>query len=192
AFLGPEEIMVTTGPEKYVNKNIKEIAESEGKTPEEAYVDLVCMDQAPYALFHEISEEVNRGNMPHDYVFTISDGFTVFEPAMSPHPRFFGNYPHKIRKYVLEEKLMTLNDAIRSMTSLPAAKFKMTGRGTIAVGNYADIAVIDLENFTDRATYEERGLYSEGVKYLLVNGIVEIDDGEVTEKSGGRPLKLGD
>lgn len=81
---------------------------------------------------------------------------------------------------------MSLNDAIRSMTSLPAAKFKIKGRGMIAEGNYADIAVIDLKNFTDRATYKNRSLYSEGVMYLLVNGVLSIDQGRLTGKRGGR------
>ncbi|MFH0886654.1 MAG: amidohydrolase family protein [bacterium] len=189
AFLGPEKIMLTSGPAKYVNKTIKEIAQIEGKDPAVVYVELSCLEMAPYALFSEISDQINREIMPHDYVFTASDGFTVFDNSSTPHPRFFGCFPHKIRKYALEEKLLSLNDAIRSMTSLPAKKFKMKGRGEIKVGNYADIAVIDLKNFRDRATYANRSLYSEGVVYLLVNGVLSIDKGQLTGKSGGRPIK---
>ena len=189
AFLGPEKISLTSGPEKYRNKTIKQIAEMEGKDPAEVYVDLACLDPAPFALFFEISDKVNRENMPHDYVFTASDGYTVFDNSSTPHPRFFGCFPRKIKKYALEEKILSLNDAIRSMTSLPAQKFKMKGRGKIAVGNYADIVVIDLKNFTDRATYADHSLYSEGVVYLLVNGVLSIDKGKMTGKSGGRPIK---
>lgn len=192
AFLGPEKISLTSGPEKYRNKTIKEIAEIEGKDPAEVYVDLSCLEPAPYALFFEISDQINREIMPHDYVFTASDGFTVFEPEDSPHPRFFGCFPRKIRKYALEEKLLSLNDAIRSMTSLPAEKFKMKGRGRITQGNYADIAVIDLKNFTDRSTYDDRSRYSEGVIYLLVNGVLSIENGKVTGRTGGRALKRTD
>jgi N-acyl-D-aspartate/D-glutamate deacylase len=190
AFLGPEKISLTSGPEKYLTKTIKEIAEIEGKDPAEVYVDLSCMEPAPFALFDEISDKINRDVMPHDYVFTASDGFTVFQPSDSPHPRFFGCFPRKIRKFALEDKLMGLNDAIRSMTSLPAAKFKMKGRGMIAKGNFADIAVIDMNNFRDRATYAQRDLYSEGVMYLLVNGTVSIDKGKFTGESKGRTCKL--
>jgi len=190
AFLGPEKIMLVTGPEKYVNKTIKEIAGLEGKDPAEMYVDLVCMDPAPFALFFEISDKVNREIMPHDYVFTASDGFTVLSPSMAWHPRFYGCFPRKIRKYALEEKLMSLNDAIRSMTSLPAAKFKMKGRGMIAAGNYADILVIDLKKFRDRATYTNRALYSEGIDYLLVNGRLSIDHGKLTGKRGGQACPI--
>jgi len=75
------------------------------------------------------------------------------------------------------------------MTSLPAEKFKMKGRGRIDQGNYADIAVIDLKNFTDRSTYDDRSRYSEGVMYLLVNGVLSIENGKVTGRRGGRALK---
>ncbi|MFH1387236.1 MAG: amidohydrolase family protein [bacterium] len=185
-YLGPEKISLTDGPEKYRNKTIKEIAEIEGKDPAEVYVDLSCLEPAPYALFQEISDKVNREIMPHEYVFTASDGFTVFVPEQSPHPRFFGCFPRKIQKYALSEKLLTLNDAIRSMTSLPAKKFKLTSRGEIKVGNFADIAVIDLKNLKENATYAERSLYSAGIEYLLVNGTLSIDQGKLTGKRGGR------
>ncbi len=192
SFLAPEKIMITFCPaeKRYENKTVADIAKMQNCTPADAYVDLCCMPGAPYALFFEISEEINRGNMPHDYVFTVSDGYTVFKPGMSPHPRFYGCFPHKIRKYAIEEKLMSVNDAIRSMTSLPAKKFNLKGRGMIAPGNFADIAVIDLKSFTDRATYQNRELYSEGVIYLLVNGVLSVESGKLTGASGGRPSKL--
>lgn len=191
AFLPPEKISLTSGPEKYLKKNLKEIAETEGKSPAEVYVDLSCMEPAPYALFFEINHNINREIMPRDYVFTASDGFTVFKPADSPHPRFFGCFPRKIKKYALEENLLSLQDAIRSMTFLPAKKFKLKGRGEIKIGNYADIAVLDLKNFKDNSTYAERGLYSEGVIYLMVNGTLEIDQGKLTGKRGGRSNAFG-
>lgn len=189
-FLGPEKIMLISGPEKYHNKTIREIAEMERKSPAEVYVDLSCLEPAPFALFHEINDQINREIMPHDYVFTASDGFAVFAPADSPHPRFFGCFPYKIRKYSLEEKLMSLNDVIRSMTSLPAAKFKLKGRGTIVVGNYADIAVIALNKLKEKADYINRGVYSEGVMYLLVNGQISVDQGKLTGKRGGQSGRL--
>jgi len=193
SFLDPEKIMITFCPaeKKFENKTVADIAKMQNRTPAETYVDLCCMPGAPYALFFEISEEVNRGNMPHDYVFTVSDGYTVFRPGMSPHPRFYGCFPHKIKKYAIEEKLMSVNDAIRSMTSLPAKKFNLKGRGMIAPGNFADIAVIDLKNFADHATYKEREIFSTGVMYLLVNGVLAIEYGRITGASGGRPVRSG-
>lgn len=189
-FLGPEKISLTDGPEKYRNKTIKEIADMGEKDPAETYVELSCLEPAPYALFFEISDKVNREIMPHEYVFTASDGFTVFTTAESPHPRFFGCFPRKIRYFTLEEKLLGLNDAIRSMTALPAKKFKIKGRGMLKVGNYADIAVIDLKSYKDNATYAKRSLYSDGVRYLLVNGKLSIDHGKLTGQRGGRSSRL--
>ncbi|MEZ7893050.1 MAG: amidohydrolase family protein [Candidatus Wallbacteria bacterium] len=192
SFMSPDRILITFCPAdtKYQNKTIADIAKMENCTPAESYVRLCCMASVPYALFFEISDKINRENMPHDYVFTVSDGYTVFKPGMSPHPRFYGCFPRKIKKFAIEEKLMSLNDAIRSMTSLPAEKFGIKGRGRIVSGCYADIAVIDIDKFTDHATYTERDLYSEGVKYLLVNGVFAIEDGKITDKCGGRPLKF--
>lgn len=188
-FLDPGKIKLTSGPEKYRNKTIMEIAQIEGKDPAEVYVDLSCLQPAPFALFWEISDKVNRKIMPHDYVFTASDGFTVFKPEDSPHPRFFGCFARKIKKYALEEKLLSLNDAIRSMTSLPAAKFNIKDRGMLAVGKFADIVIIDLKNFTDRSTYSDRSRYSEGIMYLLLNGALSIENGKITERRGGRALR---
>jgi len=185
-FLSPGEIKLTTGPVEYRNQTIAAIAELKHQTAAEAYVDLSCLDPAPFALFHEISDEINRQMMQHEYVFTASDGFTVFAADDSPHPRFFGCFPRKIKKYALEDKLVTLQDAVRSMTSLPAAKFKMKGRGMIVAGNYADIAVIDIAKLKDNADYDKRNLYSEGVEYVLVNGGLSIDRGKLTGNRGGR------
>lgn len=189
-YLDPEKISLTSGPEEYRNKTIKKIAEIEGKDPAEVYVDLSCLEPAPFALFFEISDQVNREIMSHDYVFTASDGFTVFESSDSPHPRFFGCFPRKIKKYALDENLLSLNDAIRSMTSLPATKFKIKDRGKITTDKFADIAVIDIENLKENATYNDRGLYSDGIAYLLVNGKIVIDNGKLTGTKAGRPCKL--
>lgn len=84
---------------------------------------------------------------------------------------------------------MSLTAAIRSMTSLPAEKFKMKGRGRIAVGNYADIAVLDINSITDNASYQEPHRYADGVVYLLVNGVMSIEKGKATGDRGGRPLR---
>ena len=75
------------------------------------------------------------------------------------------------------------------MTSLPAEKFKLKGRGKIAPGNFADIAVIDLKTMTDRATYLDPHQYAEGIRYLLVNGVMAIENSRVTEERGGKGLR---
>lgn len=86
---------------------------------------------------------------------------------------------------------MGLKEVIRSMTSLPAEKFRLQGRGRIATGNYADIAVIDINTLTDHATYIKPHQYAEGIVHLLVNGVMAIMDSKATRNRGGRALRKG-
>ena len=122
--------------------------------------------------------------MKKEYVFTGSDGLSTIR-AMNTlkkrdHPRAYGTFAKKIHTYVFDEKIISLNHAIMSMTSRPAKKFKMKERGELKVGNYADIAVIDLQAYRDMATFEYADRYVQGVKYVMVNGVVSLNDGKMT------------
>jgi N-acyl-D-amino-acid deacylase len=108
---------------------------------------------------------------------------------MKPHPRLYGSFPRKLKKYVLEEKIMDLKSAIRSMTSLPAGKFKIKERGKIVEDYYADVTVMNLNEVSDNATYDEPHQYASGIEYVLVNGVLAIKNGKATGDRGGRPLK---
>ena len=127
--------------------------------------------------------------MPQDYIITGSDGWTVPKDLTKPHPRVYGTFPRKIRKFVFEEKGLNLVAAIRSMTSLPAEKYKLKDRGRMEKGHYADIAVIDFDQVEDRATYLDPHHYADGVRYLLVNGVMTIEGGKVTGHGGGRGVR---
>lgn len=190
-YLGPEKTLITMypGKESYEGKNIKEIAEIEGRAPEGSYVDMVCDEEMPIGVFFSQDMSIVRDIMPKDYIITGSDGWTIPKGMTKPHPRVYGTFPKKIRQFVLEEKLMDLVLAIRSMTSLPAEKFNMKGRGKIAVGNIADIAVVNLKTITDKATYFDPHQYSEGIDALLVNGVVSIENGKMTGERGGKSLR---
>jgi N-acyl-D-aspartate/D-glutamate deacylase len=159
------------------------------RPPSESYVDMVCRDDVPMAVFFAQDMNIVRGLMPNDYIITASDGWTVPKNMTKPHPRTYGTFPKKLRKFVMDEKILDFNQAIRSMTSLPAEKFNLKGRGRLAEGNYADIAVIDLEKFTDHATYKDPHQYAEGIVHLFVNGVHAIKDGKATGDRGGRALK---
>lgn len=191
AYLPPDKVLITMYPEKddYEGKSLKEIADSEGRNPVDSYVDMVCEDEAPIGVFFNQDIDIVRELMPHDFVFTGSDGYTVPKNMTHPHPRCYGTFPRKIKKFVLDEKLMSLEQAIRSMTSLPAKKFKLKGRGEIAEGNFADIAVIDLEKITDHATFKDPHQYALGVDHLLVNGEVSIEKGKTTGDRKGKTVK---
>ena len=189
-ILGPEKIIIASLTSKEIDgKSIQEIADTQGKEPADCFVDIATADGPPtFAYFYEISDKINRDIMPHDYVFTASDAFLDLG-SFKAHPRFYGTFPRKIRNYALDEKIITLNDAIRSMTSLPADKFKMKGRGYIKVGNFADIVVIDLKTIRELGTYQDPAQYPEGIIHVLVNGVVSIENGKSTGETGGRPLR---
>ncbi len=177
------------GRESYEGKSIEEIAGMEDREPSACYVDMVCEGPSPTGIFFNRDMKTVREIMTRDYIMTASDGGTVPKDMGKFHPRFYGTFPRKIKKHVLEEKAIDLGQAIRSMTSLPAEKFNIKNRGKIIEGNYADIAVIDLNSITDLATYESPHQYSRGIQYLFVNGVLSIENAEVTGGRGGRSLK---
>jgi N-acyl-D-amino-acid deacylase len=109
-----------------------------------------------------------------------------------PHPRSYGAFPRKLRKYVVEEGLLDLGDAIRSMTSLPAAVFRLQDRGTIREGAVADLLVFDLERVRDVSTFQQPHQLADGMAYVVVNGQVAIDDARATGVKAGRVLSLRD
>lgn len=193
AYLPPEKTLITMylGKPSYEGQTIKEIAEREGKSPSGCYVDLVCEGKAPFGVFFSQNMDIVRDLMPHDYIITGSDGWTVPKGLTKPHPRVYGTFPKKLRQFVLQEKRMGLKEAFISMTSLPAKKFNMQGRGRITEGHYADIAVIDLNTITDHATYTNPHQYATGVVHLLVNGVLALENGKATGERGGRALRRG-
>jgi len=106
-----------------------------------------------------------------------------------PHPRMYGTFPRVLGKYVREENLLTLESAIRKMTSLPATKIGLKKRGIIEEGYYADIVIFDPDNIKDKATYANPHQYPEGIKYVIVNGEIVVDNGEITGRKPGKILK---
>lgn len=108
-----------------------------------------------------------------------------------PHPRSFGTFPRVLGVYVRERGILRLEDAIRKMTSLNAAKLGIADRGTLRVGNYADLVVLDSERIIDRSTYAEPFQYAEGIDYVIVNGQVVLDHGTHTGTKAGRALRHG-
>ncbi len=127
--------------------------------------------------------------LKYDHLITASDGYTVPKDITKPHPLGYGTFPKKLRKYALDEKVIDLSKAIRSMTSLPAEKFNLKGRGKIKAGNFADIAVLNLNTITDHATYRKPHQYAEGVVHLFVNGVHSIENGKATGDRGGKGIR---
>ncbi|MDO9529846.1 MAG: amidohydrolase family protein [Syntrophales bacterium] len=177
------------GKSEYEGKTLKEISAIEGKDPIDCYVDLVCGKNMPIGIIFAHNEQAMRDFMPNHYVFTCSDGMTWARGLEGAHPRFYGAFARKLRQFTLDEHLLSLPDAIRSMTYLPAEKLGMAGRGKIEQGAFADIAILDLNTLTDKSTYEKPDTYAEGIVHLLVNGVVTIENRKLTGRRGGRALK---
>ncbi len=191
-FLGPEKILITIYGEKtaYEGKTVREIADIEGGDPADSYADMLCEQRSPFAVFFSQDMKIVEAIMPNDYIITGSDGWTVPMGLTSPHPRTYGTFPGKIRKHVLDQKLMDLKQAIYSMTGLPAETFNMKGRGKITPGAHADIAIIDLDTIDTASTYLDPHHYAEGVVHLLVNGTVTIENGKATGVEAGKCLRM--
>ncbi len=190
-YLGPDKILISLYPdnESYEGKTLARIAEISGKSPAWCFADMVCDDPPPTGIFFSMNINDVKGLMKPDFIITASDGWTVPKDMTKPHPRCYGTFPGKIRNFVIKEKILELPAVLRSMTSLPAEKFKFKGRGKIEEGYFADIALIDLKAMADHATYIAPHQYSTGIKHLLVNGVLSIEDGKATGKRGGKALK---
>ena len=127
--------------------------------------------------------------MRQPYTMTSSDGGLVLLTEGKPHPRNYGAFARKLSLYVRERQTVSLEHAVRSMTSLPATVFGMTDRGVIREGVAADLAIFDPARIVERATYTDPHRLAEGMAYVLVNGQMVIDDGKFTSSLPGKVLR---
>ena len=123
------------------------------------------------------------------WVATASDGGVKIADGTNPHPRSFGTFPRRIGRYAIEEGVIPVEQAIRSATGLPADILGLTDRGHLKPGIYADIVVFDPKTFRDHATFQSPFEVSTGVRFVLVNGELAIDDGHLANTAAGRPLR---
>lgn len=140
-------------------------------------------------IFHAMNEEDVKNIMKHPKTMIASDGALSEMGKGNPHPRAYGTFPRVLGKYVREEKVLTLEEAIKKMTSLPAQRMGITDRGVIAEGNIADIVIFDPNTVMDRSTFAEPHQYPTGISHVIVNGIVSIADGKSTEEYAGQVLR---
>ncbi|MDA3885132.1 MAG: amidohydrolase family protein [Candidatus Delongbacteria bacterium] len=177
--IDPKDIIVSYYPShpEFESLNLSQIAIEQDIDLLDCYIDMLFEDVIPWAIFFLSDENDIREISKLKDVITVSDGWTVDKKMQNPHPRLYGSFPRKIKKYFIDEKVIDLKSVIRSMTSLPAEKFGIKNRGKIMEGNYADIAIIDLDKLQDKATYLSPHQYSEGVEYLFLNGKLVIKEG---------------
>jgi N-acyl-D-aspartate/D-glutamate deacylase len=170
-------------------KDLATIAKAEKRPAVEIVLEIERHGGAAVVNFG-MSEEDVRLIMKQPFVATASDGSSkVPDNSTVPHPRSYGTFPRKIGRYALEEKVITLEHALRSATGLPADILKLSHRGYLRAGWYADVVVFDPSGFRDKATYEKPHQYAEGVRYLFVNGKPVIDGGKATGVLAGRVLR---
>jgi dihydroorotase/N-acyl-D-amino-acid deacylase len=194
---GPEDILISVVQNPKLlslqGKTVQQVAQAQNKDPIDAIFDLLIedpgMDVAVFAMNEKdvaLALEQPWVSIDNDSQGTSPEGLLGKE---HPHPRAYGTFPRILRKYVREEKLLTLPDAIRKFTALPAQRMRLTDRGVLKQGLWADIVVFDPEKIRDLATFESPNQLSQGMEYVLVNGVPVIDDGKMTEALPGKVLR---
>jgi N-acyl-D-amino-acid deacylase len=186
--------VVSPDLKKYNGKTVAEVAKAENKEELDALLDFVVKDNAQTgALYFMASEEdlIQGLKQPWTSIGLDASESPLDGPLYEPqsHPRAFGSMARFLGHYVRDQKIMPLTEAIRRITSMPAQRQHLVGRGQIQVGYFADITIFDPATIIDRATYTESTKLSEGIDMVLVNGQVEFEHGALTGVNAGRVLR---
>lgn len=195
---GPENILLVGFKSERLRpltgKTLQEVADERDADPAETAIDLVIEDDSRVdAVYFMMSEDNVKRKIQKPWVSFGSDaGAPAAEGAFmetNPHPRAYGNFSRLLGKYVREEGLITLQEAIRRLTSLPASNIGISERGQLSEGYYADVVVFDPERVSDEATFEEPHQYSTGVWHVFVNGEQVLSNGRHTGATPGRVVR---
>lgn len=175
----------------YEGKFITEIAEAEGKTPLDAACDLLLAENGRVQMNYYAMDEEDvmtflkhpKGSIGSDTMSLNTEGVLNFG---KPHPRGFGTHARFLGRYVRDKQILSFEEGIRKMTSLPAQKLHMNSRGLLKPGYFADIVIFDPEQIRDLATYDVPQQYSTGIEYVLVNGQIALQEGKQTGVCAGQ------
>jgi len=183
----------TTELKRLTGRTLEDVARSRGRDEAETVLDLVLEDRSRIAaVFFSIDEGNLRKVLRLPWVSFGSDGSSMAPEGVflqsSTHPRAYGNFARLLGKYVREERIVPLAEAIRRLTSLPAGNLGLDRRGRLAPGMFADVVVFDPATIADRATFEAPHQYAVGTRHVLVNGVPVLRDGEHTGATPGRAL----
>ncbi len=179
---------------EYEGQNLKEIADSRGTDVYQSFLDILLESGANVGIVSfGMSENDVKTVMRHPMVMVGSDGESLadYGPLSKgkPHPRNYGTFPRVLGKYSREENVISLEEAVRKMTSLPAGKFGLNSRGVIKEGNIADLVIFNRETVRDKSTFQNPHQYPTGIDYVLVFGEIVIDQGNHTKKLIGKALQ---
>ena len=195
---GPEAVLIAVVANPRLlplqGKTLAQIATERGKDPIETLMDILVEDEAfTYNAVFGMSEpdvalalQQPWTSVDNDSQGTAPDGVLGKE---HPHPRAYGTFPRILRKYVREEHKLTLEDAIRKFTALPAQRMRLADRGVLKQGMWADVVVFDPDTIRDVATFENPNQLSIGMQYVLVNGVPVIADGKMTNALPGQVVR---
>jgi dihydroorotase/N-acyl-D-amino-acid deacylase len=194
---GPEAILVSVVQNPKLlslqGKTVQQIAQTRNTDAIDTIFDLLIEDPGmSVAVFAMSEKDVALAlqqpwvSIDNDSQGTAPDGLLGKE---HPHPRAYGTFPRVLRKHVREEKLLTLPEAIRKFSALPAQRMRLTDRGVLKQGMWADIVVFDPQTIRDLATFETPNQLAEGMEYVLVNGVPVIEEGKMTKALPGKVLR---
>ncbi len=195
---GPQDVMVSVVQnrelKKFQGKRLTEVAKAFNEEPMEALFDILIKDNGftECAVFGMSEPDVALAlqqpwvSVDNDSSGTSPEGILGEE---HPHPRAYGTFPRILRKYVREEKKLTLEDAIRKFSSLPAQRMRLADRGVLKQGMWADVVVFDPEKVRDLATFDDPNRLSQGMEYVLINGVLVVDSGKMTGELPGKVLR---
>jgi N-acyl-D-amino-acid deacylase len=188
---GFEGIIISSSPKhpQYIGKSLTAIAEEQGKNPYDAVFDLVAEEgwSTGMIIFSMAEEDIDR-IMKYPLTMFGSDGVPNFGGSRV-HPRFAGTFPRVLCRYVREKGILSLEEAVRKMTSLPARTFGLDQKGILKEGRDADLAIFDPQTVADKATFEAPQEKPEGIPYVIVNGQLVVDQGKVTGNPAGNILR---
>jgi N-acyl-D-amino-acid deacylase len=195
---GPHQILLVgfknDALKPLTGKTLADVARMRGQTPEETAMDLVIEDGSRVgAVYFLMSEQNVRRQMALPWVSFGSDEAAPATEGVflksNPHPRAYGTFARVIGRYVRDEKVLTLADAVRRLSGLPAENLKLDRRGRLKTGFFADVVVFDPAAISDHATFDEPHQYSTGVRHVFVNGAQVLRDGEHTGAKPGRVVR---
>jgi len=178
----------------FTGKRMSELIEARGGNPLDVLFDVLLEEggSVPAVYFHHTEEDMQLA-MRQPFTSIGSDGAAIspYGPhaALHPHPRWYGTFPRVLGRYVRELKVLTLPEAVRKMTSMNAAKIGLERRGLLREGYAADITVFDPATVIDKATFEQPHQYPEGIPYVIVNGVIVLDNGRHTGALPGKVLR---
>jgi len=195
---GASRILITSvlaaALKPYEGRTIEQIAAAEKKDPVDVIFDTVVADKGSTArVSFSMSEDDVRAALRHPFVSFCTDSGAGAEDGIfsrqKSHPRAWGSAPRILGYYAREEKLLSVEEAVRKMTSLPAARMHLTDRGILRPGFFADLVAFDPDTVNARATYADPLHYSAGIPFVAVNGQLVVDGGAITAARPGRPLR---